>query len=268
MIPGLKFEVDGAVARITFDRPETRNAISQEIVGAFGELLRQVEDDPAVRCIVITGAGEHFIGGGDVKAFAGTLETPPLERKRRFEQRVASAAGPLSVLERIGKPTIARVRGAVAGAGIPLVLACDFAIGEESCFFVFAHRYMSLPPDGGLSYFLPRVVGWRRAKQLTLLGARIDSAQALADGILTERVPDPELDAACNALVETLIDSPPAGTRATKWLLNVSLGNTLAEQIRLEGLRVGDCVATADFAEGVRAFLEKRKPNFTRRPGE
>jgi 2-(1,2-epoxy-1,2-dihydrophenyl)acetyl-CoA isomerase len=212
---------------------------------------------------VFTGAGEHFIGGGDVKGFGQTVTLSPLERKHQYERRVSAAMGVYSVLERIGKPTIARVRGAVAGAGIPFVLASDFAIAGESAFFAFAHRSLSLPPDGALSYFLPRIVGWRRAKQLTLLGERLDAKQALADGIVTQCVPDEQLDEACNTLIAKLIDGPPLGNRMTKQLLNVSLNNPVAEQIRLEAAAVGECVASADFEEGVRAFLEKRKPNFT-----
>jgi 2-(1,2-epoxy-1,2-dihydrophenyl)acetyl-CoA isomerase len=265
MVKGLQLQILDGVARITFDHPETRNALSQEIVQAFADALRQLEDDSDVRCIVISGAGDHFIGGGDVKAFGTTLAMSPLERKHAFERRVSATIGAYCLLERIGKPTIARVRGAVAGAGIPLVLACDFAIAGESCFFVFAHRFMSLPPDGGLSYFLPRIVGWRRAKQLTLLGARIDSRQALEEGIVTQCVPDAELDAACEALIEKLIDGPPIGSRATKRLLNESLHNGIAEQVQRESAAVGECVASADFEEGVRAFLEKRRPQFSGR---
>ncbi len=265
MTTGLRIEIAGHVARLTFDRPEARNALSQEMIRGLPDALRNFEDDADVRCIVLTGAGEHFIGGGDVRGFADTLSLDPLERKRQFEQRVATSVGFLSVLERMGKPTIARVRGAVAGAGIPFVLACDFAVGAASCFFVFAHRSLSLPPDGGLSYFLPRVVGWRRAKQLTLLGARIDSQQALEEGIITQRVAEDELDSACDALVKQLIDGPPIGMRATKELLNQSLRNGIAEQVRLEATAVGECVSSVDFTEGVRAFLEKRKAHFSGR---
>jgi 2-(1,2-epoxy-1,2-dihydrophenyl)acetyl-CoA isomerase len=260
---GLRVEVHKGVGRLTFDRPEVRNALSSEIVQQLGESLLQFERDPTVRCIVLTGAGEHFVGGGDVKAFGQSLEIAPDERSRQFERRISAAIGTYRVLERIGKPVIARIRGAVAGAGIPFVLASDFAVAGESAFFVFAHRSLSLPPDGALSYFLPRIVGWRRAKQLTLLGARIDSAQALAEGIVTERVADERLDEVCEALIAKLIDGPPVGYRASKRLLNVSLGNGLAEQVALEAAEVGECVASADFEEGVRAFLEKRRPTFS-----
>ena len=265
MVTGLKVETAGGVARLTFDRADTRNAMSPEVLQAFAIALRQAEDDPEVRCIVITGAGEHFVGGGDVKGFGETIALEPLERKHVYEQRLVANSTPYTVLERIGKPTIARVRGAVAGAGIALTLACDFVVAGRSSFFVFAHRSLSLPPDGALSYFLPRVVGLRRAKQLTLLGARLDSEQALADGIVTQLVADDQLDATVDALVAGLIEGPPIGARVTKRLLNVSLRNGIAEQIRLEAEGVGECVASADFVEGVRAFLEKRKARFSGR---
>jgi 2-(1,2-epoxy-1,2-dihydrophenyl)acetyl-CoA isomerase len=214
MSEGLRVEVRSGVGRLTFERPEVRNALSLEIVQRLGEALLQFERDPAVRCIVLTGAGEHFVGGGDVKAFGQSLELGREARASQFERRITAAIGTYRVLERIGKPVIARVRGAVAGAGIPFVLASDFAVAGESAFFVFAHRSLSLPPDGALSYFLPRIVGWRRAKQLTLLGARLDSAQALAEGIVTERVPDERLDETCEALIARLIDGPPSAFRA------------------------------------------------------
>jgi 2-(1,2-epoxy-1,2-dihydrophenyl)acetyl-CoA isomerase len=265
MIKGLRVETSGGVARLTFDRPEARNALSPDLLQAFGMALRQAEDDPSVRCIVISGAGEHFVGGGDVKGFGETVVIESLERKHLYEQRLGFSSSVYAVLERIGKPTIARVKGAVAGAGISLVLACDFAIAGVSTFVVFAHRSLSLPPDGALSYFLPRIVGWRRAKQLTLLGARLESQQALDEGILTQLVADDQLDVAVSALLEQLLAGPPVGARATKRLLNASLHNGIAEQTHLEAQAVGECVASEDFAEGVRAFLEKRKPVFSGR---
>ena len=258
----MRLEIVGGAAWLTFDRPETRNAISKEIILALGDALLRLEDDARVKCIVFTGAGAHFVGGGDVKAFNETLGMAPAARRQRYQDRIHASIGAYAALEAVGKPTIARVRGAVAGAAISFVLSSDFAIAAESSFFVFAHRALSLPPDAALSYFLPRVVGWRRAKQLTLLGARLNSQQALEAGIVTECVPDGQLDAACEALILRLIDGPPIGARETKRLLNVSLHNSIAEQLRLEGLAVGECVASADFVEGVRAFMEKRKPDF------
>jgi 2-(1,2-epoxy-1,2-dihydrophenyl)acetyl-CoA isomerase len=262
---GLKLDISGGVARLTFDSPETRNALSKDIVLAIGEALRSFEEDPQVRCVVFTGAGEHFVGGGDVKNFSKTLDTPLAERKLQFETRLSASIPTYVALERFGKPLVSRVRGAVAGAGITMVLASDFAIGAESSFFVFAHRSLSLPPDGGLSYFLPRVVGWRRAKQLTLLGARLDSQQALQEGLITERVPDAELDAACDRLIGRLVEGPPVGVRESKWLLNESLRQDAASQVQQEAAAVARCVATEDFSEGVRAFMDKRKPRFTGR---
>ena len=135
MVTGLKVETSGGVARLTFDRAETRNAMSPEVLQAFAIALRQAEDDPEVRCIVITGAGEHFVGGGDVKGFGETIALEPLERKHVYEQRLVANSTAYTVLERIGKPTIARVRGAVAGAGIALTLACDFVVAGRSSFF-------------------------------------------------------------------------------------------------------------------------------------
>jgi 2-(1,2-epoxy-1,2-dihydrophenyl)acetyl-CoA isomerase len=225
-------------------------------------MLRQADSDDHVRSVLIAGAGDNFSVGGDVKNFGATLELTPGERRQAYEQRVLAGFGLLSTLDRFSKPLVAMVRGAVAGAGITLALAADFVVGSEDCFFVFAHTKIGLSPDAGLSYFLPRVVGPQKALQLVLAGARVDSAEALRIGLIERRVSASELEGATDSLVATLSRGATTALIRAKRLMKESMNRDLREQLKFEASYVGECAATGDFEEGVRAFLEKRRAQF------
>jgi 2-(1,2-epoxy-1,2-dihydrophenyl)acetyl-CoA isomerase len=256
------FEVREGCGRITLNRPEARNAMTPAMVQGVGDALRRSELDDAVRCVLLTGAGAHFSVGGDVKNFSATLEQPAPERKRLYEQRVLAAMDVLSLLARFPKPMVVAARGAVAGMAISFALAADFVLGSEDCNFAFAHTKIGLPPDSGLSYFLPRVVGRSKALQLILLGTRVNSAEALDLGLIERRVPDAELDGAIEALVRLLASGATTALVEAKKLLNRPTTGDLAEQLRAESRAVGECAASADFEEGVRAFLARRPAVF------
>lgn len=252
----------GGVATITFNRPEARNAISRAMMDELITLLRSLGERDDVRCVVFKGAGEHFTGGGDVQSFGETLGLSAVERKHLYEQRVTASAELFELLERLDKPTVALARGAVAGAGLSFVLAADFALASENAFFVFAHGRIAIALDSALSYYLPRAVGLRKAKELTLAGARLDAREAEALGIVTRVLPNAELDAEGDKLAAMLAQGATRAMGESKALLRASLTNGVFAQVGLEAAAVGRCAATDDFKEGVSAFLERRNPRF------
>jgi 2-(1,2-epoxy-1,2-dihydrophenyl)acetyl-CoA isomerase len=254
--------VDGPVARITVNRPEARNATSYAMLAQMREFLKQVEHDPDVRCIVLTGTGGHFMAGADLSAFTDVLQQPAAERQRQFEERVHQCASLFLTIERLPQPFVTAVRGAVAGAGMGFVASSDFVIASENSLFVMAHVHIGASADASSTYYLPRVVGLRKAKELAMLGERVPAQQALAMDLVNRVVPDSELEAETGKLVERLVNSPSRALERVKRMMNESLGNTLARQLQMEADSFGTCAATEDFVEGVSAFMQKRKPAF------
>ncbi|MET0988278.1 MAG: enoyl-CoA hydratase-related protein [Steroidobacteraceae bacterium] len=262
MTSTLLTSIDGPVARITFNRPEVRNAVNAEMLIAMREFLKHIERDTSVRCIVITGAGDHFMAGGDVGGFKATLEMSKEERQREFEARVQQHAGLFALLARVPQPVIASIRGATAGAALGFVAGADFAICESSSIFILAHVKIGASPDGSSSYYLPRVLGVRKAKELAILGDKLTAQDALDFGLVNWVVPDGEVPAATEKLVKKIIDAPRVSVQWAKKLMNESLTNSLQQQVQLEAEGFAAAAGTDDFAEGVSAFMEKRAAKF------
>ena len=260
--PELLTEIDGAVARITFNRPKVRNALTVGMVKGMQEFMKACEHDDRVRCIVMTGAGGHFMAGGDVQGFAKAVDVTPDERRRDFEQRALGAANLFAVIERMPKPIVAKVRGAVAGASVGWVAASDFALVSDTALFVVAHILLGTSPDGAVTWHLPRAIGLRKAKEMALLGDRLSAQEAVEFGLANRVVPDAELDAETEKLVDRLANGPTLAIGATKLLMNQASGNQLERQIQLEAQSFGNCAATRDFQEGIKAFVEKRSATF------
>ena len=260
--PELLTEIDGPIARITFNRPQARNALTAVMVHDMAAFLQKIEHDPAVRCVIMTGAGEHFMAGGDVAGFGEALNATPAEREADFIRRAKGALPVFEVLERLNKPLIAKVRGAVAGASISWVAAADFVLLSDTALFVFAHIHLGASPDGGLTWHLPRAVGLRKAKELVLLGGRVNAQEALAAGLGNRIVPNAELDAETEVLAKRLAEGPSVAIGRSKLLLNQASANSQSRQMELEAESFGACAATEDFVEGVTAFTGKRKAAF------
>jgi 2-(1,2-epoxy-1,2-dihydrophenyl)acetyl-CoA isomerase len=251
------------VAWVTFNRPEARNAISMEMRLALQDIFADIERDPSVRCVVMRGAGKAFLAGGDVKAMYETNKTKtPEERYKARIHGMHYTDYRIEALRRMPKPVIASVHGACAGAGISLVGASDLAIAAEGTKFTFAFSKIGLSPDGGSSYFLPRMLGMKKAFELALLSELFDSRAALEMGLVNRVVPEDELAEETEKLAVKLANSPTKALGNIKRLLNQSLHNTLTEQLRAETMSFAECVMTEDHVEGVNAFVEKRKPVF------
>lgn len=251
------------VAWVTFNRPEARNALSMEMRLALQDIFADIERDPAVRCVVMRGAGKAFLAGGDVKAMYETNNTKsPEERYKARIHGMHYTDYRIQALRRMPKPVIASVHGACAGAGISLIGASDLAIAAEGTKFTFAFSKIGLSPDGGSSYFLPRMLGMKKAFELAFLSDLFDSEAALEMGLVNWVVPEDKLAEETEKLAVRLANSPTKALGNIKRLLNASLHNSLTDQLHAETKSFAECVMTEDHVEGVTAFVEKRKPVF------
>jgi 2-(1,2-epoxy-1,2-dihydrophenyl)acetyl-CoA isomerase len=262
MTEDLLLEVSDGIARMTINRPQARNALTPGMIQAMLHFCQKIELDRAVRCLVITGAGEHFMAGGDVKGFLDVIDLPSEELRSNFMQRSIDA-GPLwSTLERLPQPVLCSVRGFAAGVALSLVAGADLVVASDTAKFLLAHVGLGLVPDGATTYHLPRAIGARRAKQMAFFGDRIDAAEALQIGLVNWVVPDAELDAKTDEIVRRLASAPSVSIAQSKLLINRAQRYSIDDQLAGETLALGRCAMTEDLKEGVRAFVEKRKPQF------
>jgi 2-(1,2-epoxy-1,2-dihydrophenyl)acetyl-CoA isomerase len=250
------------VGRLTFNRPDQRNAMSPQMLEVFHEKLQELDAQPEVRCIVMDGAGGNFIAGGDIKAWGRLQGKSPAERRDDFTARFSAAAPTARLFDSIAKPLIAAVRGYSVGAGLSFVLGADFVIADKTATLVFGHIRMGLVPDMALTYYLPRVVGERRALQLTLMGSQLDAGRAKELGLVDEVVAPEALEEALAALTAKIIAAPARAVVETKRLMRLSRHNSFDSQFDAEAEGAASCVSEDDFVEAVAAFSERRKPKF------
>jgi 2-(1,2-epoxy-1,2-dihydrophenyl)acetyl-CoA isomerase len=262
MAEHLLSEVRDGIGTITFNRPEARNALSGEMNEALIEVTARFERDAAVRCVVLRGAGEHFMAGGDIKGFHQALSESRERHVAALEQRVVKAHQTIYQLRRMAKPVLASIQGAAAGFGLSLVLAADLAIAGEDAFFTLAYRHIGLSADGGATYFLPRIVGERRALEIALLGERFTAQKALDIGILNWIVPSAKLADETQAMARKLASGPTVALGKAKQLIRGSFDNSWDEQSHREAEGLAAVAATDDHVEGVTAFVAKRPPVF------
>jgi 2-(1,2-epoxy-1,2-dihydrophenyl)acetyl-CoA isomerase len=256
-------EVRDRVATLTLNRPEALNALSMEMMQDLSAAVRELSAALDVGVVVVTGAGDHFMAGGDLKDFARNLHLSAEERLDTFRAMIEQYINPtVEMLQALPQPVVARVRGACAGFGLSLMLGCDLAVCADNAVFTTAYSAIALSGDGGASYFLPRAVGRRKAAELLLLAERFDAQEALRLSLVSKVVATDELDAETEKLVRRLLGGPGHAYAEIKRLLATSHDNPLAAQLQGEAGAFARCAATGDFAEGVTAFLEKRKPVF------
>lgn len=259
--------VENGVATITLNRPDKRNALSNELTPALRQTLLTVEADPAVRCVVITGAGRAFCSGGDVSGMGGSPPSAPPDVPRPTLEdavrRLQHGQETLTLrLFDLAKPTIAALPGAAAGAGMSIALACDLRIAAKTAFVTSAFANIGLSGDYGGSWLLTQLVGVARAKELYYTGRRVGADEGLALGIFNEVVADDELMARTRTLAESIAAGPPIALRYMKENLNRAVAADLRSALALEADRMVRCTRTEDHREAVQAFIGKRKPVF------
>lgn len=255
-------DLKDGVATVTLNRPDARNALSMELRVALGEVLGRVELDPAVRAVVIRGSGGHFMAGGDVKLMHQRLAMDKAERYRQILEGIHVLHLPIFAIRRMGKPVIASVEGAAAGFGLGLLASCDLAIAADDAFFTLAYCHIGASPDGGTSYFVARTMGMKMALELAFLGDRFDANRAKELGLVNWVVPKASLAAETTKLATRLAQGPTKAYANAKALFNASLNQTMETQLQMEAERMADSMMSDDHAEGVTAFVEKRKPVF------
>jgi 2-(1,2-epoxy-1,2-dihydrophenyl)acetyl-CoA isomerase len=252
------FEVDQGVARITLNRPDVLNSIHTAMSGEIQEALVHAAREREIRAVLLTGMGRGFCAGQDLD------EVRPGGTVKDFAAHARNAYTPIvRGLRALEKPVICAVNGVAAGAGANLALACDLVLAAEEASFVEAFAKIGLVPDTGGSFFLPRLVGLARATALAMLAEKITAAQAVEIGLIYRACPAASLDEEASKLARHLAAQPTLGLGLTKRLLNAAWGNDLETQLELEAECQGAAGRSADYAEGVAAFLAKRKPVFT-----
>jgi 2-(1,2-epoxy-1,2-dihydrophenyl)acetyl-CoA isomerase len=258
----LRIEIDGDVGTLTLDRPDAFNAMSPEMIGEMTVAFAWLADRAPLRALIVTGAGKAFCAGGDVTWFRKGVEAEEIDLPAEVRRGAEALHAAIVDLRRIPYPVIAAINGPAAGAGFSLALACDTRIASESAFFACAYGRIGASPDGGMTYFLPRVVGPSRALELLLEDPNLSAAEALEQGLVSEVVTADELVAAAAAKAEKLAAMAPHYVRMAKSLCGVSIENSLTEHLQLERHGIADSMATEDLREGVTAFFGGGKPEF------
>jgi 2-(1,2-epoxy-1,2-dihydrophenyl)acetyl-CoA isomerase len=254
----VRLEIRERVAHLTLDRPDRGNAIHLEMAQELADTAARLADDPGVGAVLLRGTGQHFCFGGDVKTFATFGDRLP-----QYLRPVATALHlAVSRLARSDVPLVAAVQGAAAGAGMSLACAADFVLAADSARFRMAYTRIGLSVDGGSSYFLPRIVGARRALDLMLTNRTLDAAEACDWGIVTRVVPAADLDREAEAFAATLARGATGALRAAKRLVRDSWNDSLETQLEYETREIVEKARSADAREGITAFVERREPRF------
>ena len=258
----IRIDIDGEIGTLTLDRPEVLNAMSPELIGELVTAAGWLADRARLRGLVVTGAGRAFSAGGDVTWFKRGLEESGEYLSADVRRGAEVLHQAIVDFRRIPYPVIGAINGVAAGAGFSLALMCDLRIASEEAAFVCAYGRIGASPDGGMTYFLPRVVGPARAIELLLEDPILSAEAAREEGIVREVVPAGRLLDAARERAEEVASRAPHYVRMSKFLVGQSLENGLTEHLQLERHGIADSMATEDLREGVGAFLEGRQATF------
>lgn len=261
----LRIEIDGEIGSLVLDRPDAFNAMSPEMIGELTVAFSWLADCAPLRALIVTGSGRAFCAGGDVNWFRTGVEDESIDLPAQVRRGADVLHQGIVDLRRIPYPVIAAVNGPAAGAGFSLALACDMRIASEAAFFAPAYGRIGASPDGGMTYFLPRVVGPSRALEILLEDPNMSAAEALAERIVAEVVAADELLERARARAGELAAKAPHYVRMAKLLCGVSIEHGLVEHLQLERHGIADSMATEDLRAGVAAFFGGEKPEFSGR---
>ena len=251
-------EMTASVARITLNRPEVLNSFNREMSLELREALQKFGESPQVRAILLGGAGRGFCAGQDLGEFM-KMDSNQVH----LSQVVKEHFNPIvRLLRSIEKPVVCAMNGVAAGAGANIALPCDFIIAAENASFVQSFSKVGLVPDSGGTYLLPRLIGLNRATQLTMLGEKLPATEALSLGLVYKVVPESSLEKDALQFARRLAEMPTRALGLTKRALNRSFSNSFEAQLEMESELQEEAGSTEDFAEGVRAFIQKRQASF------
>lgn len=255
------FEVTDGIARLTLNRPDKLNSFTEDMHAELRVALDSIQDDPAIRVLVLSGAGRAFSAGQDLADRAMQMvdgKMPDIGNvvEKNYKQLVLR-------LQNLRVPTIAAVNGIAAGAGASVALACDLVIAAKSASFLQAFSKIGLIPDTGGTWFLPQRVGMARAMGLALLAEKLPAEKAAEWGLIWECVEDAAFADRIDTLAKQLSTAPTKALVRTRQAMHAAPGHTLEQQLSFEGAMMRELGWSPDYAEGVKAFMEKRAPNFT-----
>lgn len=254
----ITLQISDGIATITLNRPEAYNALNMQLAREFHEAIIRCSEDDAVRVVVITGSGKAFCAGGDVKGFCDQIDSIGAHVKLLTTE----LHGAVSRMARMPKPTITAINGVAAGGGMSLALAGDLILATESARFTMAYTQIGASPDGSSSFTLPRLVGVKRALELTFLNPVLSAREAMEWGMVNRVFADDQFHQAVHNIATQLAQGATQAYGRAKALLYSSTSETLETQMEHETQMIAASGKTADFREGIFAFAEKRQPTF------
>lgn len=258
MEDSMLYAVSDGVAIITFNHPAVMNALDTDMLRAFRATSERAAADPEARVIVLRGAGPAFVAGGDVAMFRDNIAA----MATLVPELAAELHHGILALRRVPQPVIAAVHGAVAGAGVSIMLACDLVLAAAGTQFSMAYSRIGTSPDGGATWFLPRLTGYQKAMELMLLADTVDAEAMQRLGVVNRVIAADQLAAETEKLARRLAAGPARAYGETKVLVNRAAHDGLTAHLDAEALAFARCASTQDFAEGVTAFADKRKPQY------